>query len=81
MEEEDNTIVKWAQEDVETSYNLLNIYIYIYIYVCMYVCSREIHSIYFHCSTRKLNKDNSTELNSCIAYSTKATYDVRGRVK
>ena len=24
MEEEDNTIVKWAQEDVETSYNLLN---------------------------------------------------------
>jgi len=22
-----------------------------------------------------LNKDNSTELNSCIAYSTKATYD------
>ena len=28
-EEEDNIIVKWAQEDVETSYNLLNnIYIY-----------------------------------------------------
>jgi hypothetical protein len=27
MEEEDNIIVKWAQEDVETSYNLLNIYI------------------------------------------------------
>ena len=24
MEEEDNVIVKWAQEDVETSYNLLN---------------------------------------------------------
>ena len=24
MEEEDNKIVKWAQEDVETSYNLLN---------------------------------------------------------
>ena len=24
MEEEDNIIVKWAQEDVETSYNLLN---------------------------------------------------------
>jgi len=23
MEEEDNIIVKWAQEDVETSYNLL----------------------------------------------------------
>ena len=23
-----------------------------------------------------LNKDNSTELNSCIAYSTNATYDV-----
>ena len=24
MQEEDNIIVKWAQEDVETSYNLLN---------------------------------------------------------
>jgi hypothetical protein len=24
LEEEYNTIVKWAQEDVETSYNLLN---------------------------------------------------------
>jgi len=24
MEEEDNVIVKWAQGDVETSYNLLN---------------------------------------------------------
>ena len=24
MEEEDNIIVKWAQEDVETLYNLLN---------------------------------------------------------
>jgi len=24
MEEEDNVIVKWAQEDVATSYNLLN---------------------------------------------------------
>ena len=24
MEEEDNIIVKWAQEDVETSFNLLN---------------------------------------------------------
>jgi len=24
MEEEDNIIVKWAQEDVETSYKLLN---------------------------------------------------------
>ena len=24
MEEEDSIIVKWAQEDVETSYNLLN---------------------------------------------------------
>jgi len=24
MEEEDNIIVKWAQEDVEKSYNLLN---------------------------------------------------------
>ena len=28
MEEEDNIIVKWAQEDVEMSYNLLNKYIY-----------------------------------------------------
>ena len=27
MEEEDNIIVKWAQEDVETSYNLLNKYL------------------------------------------------------
>ena len=26
MEEEDNIIVKWAQEDVETSYSLLNKY-------------------------------------------------------
>jgi len=25
MEEEDNIIVKWSQEDVETSYSLLNI--------------------------------------------------------
>ena len=33
MEEEDNIIIKWAQEDVETSYSLLNIYIYIYIYI------------------------------------------------
>ena len=33
MEEEGNIIVKWAQEDVETSYNLLNIYIYVYIYI------------------------------------------------
>jgi hypothetical protein len=24
MEEEENIIVKWAQEDVETSYSLLN---------------------------------------------------------
>ena len=24
MEEEDNIIIKWAQEDVETSYSLLN---------------------------------------------------------
>ena len=24
IEEEDNIIAKWAQEDVETSYNLLN---------------------------------------------------------
>ena len=24
MKEEDNIIVKWAQEDVETSYNLLH---------------------------------------------------------
>ena len=29
MEEEDNIIVKWAQENVETSYNLIYIY-YIY---------------------------------------------------
>ena len=28
MEEEDNIIVKWAQEDVEKSYNLLNNNIY-----------------------------------------------------
>ena len=32
MEEEDNIIVKWAQEDVETSYNLLNKYYYYYYY-------------------------------------------------
>ena len=33
MEEKDKIIVKWAQEDVETSNNQLNnIYIYIYIY-------------------------------------------------
>jgi len=29
MEEEDNIIVRWAQGDVATSNNLLNIYIYI----------------------------------------------------
>ena len=28
MEEDDNIIVKWAQEDVETSYHLLNIIIF-----------------------------------------------------
>ena len=41
MEEEDNIIVKWAQEDVETSYSLLNnnnnnnnnYYYYYYYYV------------------------------------------------
>ena len=43
MEEEDNIIVKWAQEDVETSYNLLhnnnnNIYIYVCVCVCVCVC-------------------------------------------
>jgi len=31
MEEKDKIIIKWAQEDVETSNNLLNKYIYIYI--------------------------------------------------
>jgi hypothetical protein len=36
MVEEDYIIAKWAQEDVETLYNLLtNIYIYIYIYYNM----------------------------------------------
>ena len=33
MEEEDNIIVKWAQEDVETSYSLLNKYIIIIIII------------------------------------------------
>ena len=34
MEEKENIIVKWAQEDVETLYSLLNkLYIYIYIYI------------------------------------------------
>jgi len=37
MEEKGKVIVKWAQEDVEMSNNLLNnIYIYIYIYICIY---------------------------------------------
>ena len=34
--EEDNVIIKWAQEDVETLYNLLNNDIYIYIYLFVY---------------------------------------------
>ena len=42
MEKEDIISVQRAQEDVETSYNLLNnnnnIYIYIYISVCVCVC-------------------------------------------
>jgi len=40
MEEENNIIVKWAQEDVETSYNLLNrlyMYMYIGVYTCVYI--------------------------------------------
>jgi hypothetical protein len=37
LEEEDIVIVKWAQEDVETLYSLLN-YIYIYVCVCVCVC-------------------------------------------
>ena len=35
MEEEDKLIVKWAQEDVETSNNLLNYYYYYYYYCYM----------------------------------------------
>ena len=52
MEEKNKKIVKWAQEDVEKSNNLLNkcmyvcvclcvcvyVYMYIYICICMYVC-------------------------------------------
>ena len=40
MEEEDNIIVKWAQEDVERSYSLLNnnnIHIYIFTYILYYI--------------------------------------------
>ena len=33
MEEKDKIIVKWAQEDVETSNNMLN---KLYIYICIY---------------------------------------------
>ena len=33
MKEEDNVIIKWALEDVETSYNLLNNNNNIYIYI------------------------------------------------
>ena len=36
MEKEDIISVQWAQEDVETSYNLLNNNIYIYIYIYIY---------------------------------------------
>ena len=36
MEEKDKIIVKWAQEDVETSNNLLNKYTYIYIAIFLH---------------------------------------------
>jgi hypothetical protein len=43
MEKEDTISVQWAQEDVETSYNLRNNnnnkYIYIYIYHILYIYS------------------------------------------
>jgi len=37
LEEEDNIIVKWAHEDVETLYSLLISKLYIYIYIYIYV--------------------------------------------
>ena len=51
--EDDNIIVKWAQEDVETSHNLLNkknIYIYTYTYICFVLRStRNGVNIQFSC--------------------------------
>jgi hypothetical protein len=50
MEEEDYIIAKWAQEDVETLYNLLNnnvFFIVMFMYSCCYV--RNILCILLHC--------------------------------
>ena len=49
MEEEDIITVKWAQEDVETSYNMLNIYIYIYIlFIYTHTYTKSLFSCFFH---------------------------------
>ena len=47
MEEKDNTIVKWAQEDVKTSNKVLNsnnIYIYIYMTILEKCAKIQAHS-------------------------------------
>ena len=41
MEEENNVIVKWAQEDVETSYNLVN-----KINIDVLICGHDTEHIY-----------------------------------
>jgi len=45
MEEEDSIIVKWAQEDIETSYNLLNKFIIIIIIIIIIIMLRNIGCI------------------------------------
>jgi len=51
MEEEDNIIVKWAQEDVETSYSLLNKIIIMLIFVIQSSSFSQILKAYLFCST------------------------------
>jgi len=57
--EEDNIIVKWAQEDVETSYNLLNNNFNTVICTSSYNKSKQTHNNFYfqrHTSTPKNGK-------------------------
>jgi len=52
MEEKGKVIVKWAQEDVEMSNNLLNniyIYIYIYMYIHTHTYTHTLRHCWFKC--------------------------------
>ena len=58
MEEEDNIIVKWAQEDVETSYNLLNKKNFKNTQVSNVTKIRPMGAELFHADGRKRKKTN-----------------------